>query len=208
MKVEHRDDGALLVSERLPVLRWGSLLGGFLLAGTLVLIQRAPEPVDSRAFAVGALVALFAFALAAFVPDRSFAFEPGTGRVLWSVTRLFSTREGELPFADVSSVIIQSHADSDSQNRRLGHRLVLVTSAGHLPLSNIEEFDRGSCEKLAGEIRALLGKPRVEQTPEQSIAELVEAGYVLDAVKRVRAEMGLGLTEAKAYVDSLRRKAA
>lgn len=192
------------------MLRWGSFVAGILLVVTLLTVQRLPQPLDGRGLLGGWLVALLALALAAFVPDRRFEFEPATRRLRWAVRRLLGSRSGDMSFADIRSVLVQTHTDTESRGRRNSYRLVLATVSGHLPLTSIESLDRAPCEELAARIRALIGADSTTgavRSPAMAIAELAEAGYVIDAVKHARAALGLGLTEAKQYVDRLRKKA-
>lgn len=159
MTIDDRPDGALVMSERMTFLRWGSLIAGALLAATLIAMRVTMGSGDTRTLLAGGLVSVLALSLAAFVPDRTFAFEPALGRMTWSRKRLIGSRQGATPLTDIRDVRLQVDQDNDSRHRRLlSYRVVLVTRDGSMPLSSGREFDREVCERLAARIRELTRK--------------------------------------------------
>jgi hypothetical protein len=205
MKVESPQDGPLALSETLSLLRWGALLGGVLMAAALVVAQKPPSHLDARTFLAGNLVALLAFAIAGFIPDREFEFHSESGELRWRVWRLAYTRAGLLPFREISAVLLKTEIDAESRSRRMSFRLVLVTSIGHLPLTSVRTWDRAACEKLADDIRGRLGL-RMGNAPSQTIEDLASGGHVIDAITLARRELKLDLAEAREYVESLRER--
>jgi hypothetical protein len=159
MRIEDRPDGALVLSERWSFLRWGALIAGGLLAAMLLVLRLGLGLGDARTLWAGGLVAVLALALAACLPDRRFVFEPGLGRLTWSVRRLIDSHEGVLSLADVRAVSLQVDRDADSRTRPLSYRVILMTSQGPMPLSSGREFDRDACEHLAARIRAMAPSP-------------------------------------------------
>ena len=159
MTIDDRPDGALVMSERMTFLRWGSLIAGALLAATLIAMRVTMGSGDTRTLLAGGLVSALALSLAAFVPDRTFAFEPALGRMTWSRKQLIGSRQGATPLTDIRDVRLQVDQDNDSRHRRLlSYRVVLVTRDGSMPLSSGREFDREVCERLAARIRELTRK--------------------------------------------------
>lgn len=208
MTVETRHDGTLIVSERLPLLRWGSLIGGVLIAATLAMIQDEPQRLRLGAFLAAGFASLMAFALAALTPDRWFAFDPASRRLTWAVTRLLGAKQGSLSFNEITSVVLQPDFDPEATHARPMFRPVLVTMSGHLPLTSVSGFDRDAGEKLCGDLRGIIALANRDGTPEGTIRELARDGFVVDAVSLARREYGFDLAEAEAYVHALREKAA
>lgn len=200
MKVERREDGTLVIGETLAFLRWGGLVCGLALAGTLAAAQFAWGGLDVRTWLGGGFTLALAFSAAAFVPDRTFEFEVAAGRLRWAVRRLAYRRGGSIPFADISAVVVQ--VDANREERRLTYRLVLMTRAGALPLSSVRTADRDACDHLADRIREALGRPRTASN--DAATGMAEAGYVVDAIALLRRKRGLGLVEARDRVTAQR----
>lgn len=204
MKLEPRSDGTLVVSERMSLLRWSALIAGVLLSVLLVAGQLQPGGIAERTFLAAGLAALLALAAAGFIPDREFEFESSAAQLRWSVWRLAYARGGSIPFHEITSVLVQTDVDAESRQRRESYRLVLVTPHGHLPLTSVREFDRVACERLAADVRERIGLTTRSGDARETIADLARNGSVADAVAMASRELGLGLADARHYVETLR----
>jgi hypothetical protein len=179
------------------------LIAGGLLAAALIAMRLTMGGGDMRTLLAGGLVSVLALSLAAFVPDRTFVFEPALGRMTWARKRLIGSRRGTTPLTDIRDVTLQVDQDNDPRRRLLSYRVVLVTREGSMPLSSGREFDREVCERLVARIRELSRDPR--SSPASTIASLAAAGQIIDAVILARRDRGMGLAEARDYVESLRK---
>jgi hypothetical protein len=130
-----------------------------------------------------------------------FVFDPARRTVEWRRRFLFRERGGTLPFDAIEQVELQVPIGDDGiPSRRVALRL---RDGGELPLTvgYSVDFD-GSRRALALRLRALLGLP-VEPSVDDEARRLASSGRIIEAVKHVRRETGVSLTEAKRRVDKL-----
>ena len=206
MTIDDRPDGALVLSERMTLLRWGSLTAGGLLAAALIATRLTLGSGDTRTLLAGGLVSVLALSLAAFVPDRTFVFEPALGRMTWARKRLIGSRQGH----DTAD----RHSRRDAPSRP-GQRL--QATAAQLPSGLGDAGGVDAALERAGVrprgVRAAGGPhpradPRPPHPPASTIASLAAAGQIVDAVTLARRDRGMGLAEARDYVESLRKSSA
>ncbi len=207
------EDGTLLVEERFPLLRGAAVAGAVALAALLVqavLAHGGRLPGNLVGGFVGATALL---AIGALVPDRTVRFEPGAGRVVWRVSRLVGSREGQAPFADVVRVAVMPHSSTTSRDRPTTcYRPMLVTRASAIPLASTDAHDPAEYDPLVRAVYEALGRAYEAPRP-ASPEELVAAGRIVDAVRAVRERASaaggrpLGLAEARAVVDAMRNSA-
>jgi len=213
VKIRTLDDGTLALDERLTWLRWATAIGAMALVAVFVFSAEVRGSLTLREYAGGAAGFLALLGLSSAVADRSFRFERASGTVRWRVQRLFSTRTGEAPFADVERVLLRTSTDGDDRHHVVRYQPILVTRAGQLPLSSFHGSNAADCEVVARAVSEALGR-NYEAPREATIEELVAAGHILEAVRRVRhtsavkGGVPMGLAEAKAIVDGYRRDAA
>jgi hypothetical protein len=206
MKLESRS-GALVVSERMSLPRWAALAAGTAISAALLVTQLFPGRITAQTFIGGVLLALVAFAAAGFMPDREFEFDLGAARLDWCVWRLAYSRGGTIPFDEIRSVEV--HADrGEPRQGPASYTLVLVTAAGPLEVTTRREFDRVACERVASALRQRLGLSSVAPDARDAIADLVRRGSLPEAIALASRELGIGLAEARGYVDTLRESKA
>ena len=206
MTIRTLDDGTLVVEERLTLLRFGTAIGALALVAVLV-FQYRERGLAPRDIAGGVAGFAVLTALAAWFPDRSFRFEPQCQRLSWSEHRLFGTRGGEVPFADVLRVSRREDLDTDSRTRRVECQPLLVTRTRTIPLSSTMSIASGDWDALSAAIARVLGREDVvaPSTPESLAAEgrMIEA-VALTRRRAIEAGRPMSLGEAKATVDRLR----
>jgi len=207
MKLESRS-GALVVSERMSLPRWAALAAGTAISAALLVTQLFPGRITAQTFIGGVLLALVAFAAAGFMPDREFEFDSGAARLDWCVWRLAYSRGGTIPFDEIRSVEV--HADRNDEPRQgpPSFTLVVVTAAGPLEVTTRREFDRVACERVASALRQRIGLSSVAPDAREAIAELVRSGSLPEAIALASRELGIGLAEARGYVDTVRESKA
>lgn len=211
MKIRTLENGTLALDERMMLVRSGAVAGAMALVAVLAWVAASHGDLSPREWIGGGTGLLGLVALASSVTDRSFRFERTQGRVLWTVRRLFSTRYGEVAFSDVRGVVLRESVDADQQPQRIAYQPMLDTSTGQLPLSSFHGTNSADGEALSRAIHETLGRAYV--APRQAtLEEMIEAGRILDAVKRVRRDAAragrvMGLAEAKAIVDGYRQPA-
>jgi hypothetical protein len=118
-----------------------------------------------------------------------FVFDPARRTVEWRRRFLFRERGGTLPFDAIEQVELQVPIGDDGiPSRRVALRL---RDGGELPLTV------GYAVDFDGSRRALALRLRDEAR------RLASSGRIIEAVKHVRRETGVSLTEAKRRVDEL-----
>ena len=181
------------------------LLPGILFVAGLVLAAYAAGFVQGGDFTSGeiewppllAAIAMMGGALV-FLRRERFEFDTFRKRLRWSKSSVFRKTSGEVPFANISDVLIEETRDSDGST----YRLALRTTTGLLPFTAAYFGNDTYWEPIAIRMRTLLGLAQPQ--PDSLLRAFIADGRIIDAVKLVRAENGLGLAEAKAEVDRLR----
>ena len=166
------------------------------------------EPRDDTRLWLGGLGSLVPFLGAALLERVRFEFDSAQRRLRWRRRNLFRSLSGELPFSEISDVVLRVRRERGSDSPHLrevpAHRVALVTSAGDLRLSDRMYADEKEQSEIADAIRAALGMGPGSAPVEESIEQLAAAGEVIAAIKLARQRLGLSLTEAKQHVDRLR----
>jgi hypothetical protein len=150
-----------------------------------------------------ALMGLLGF-LAVF--ERSTFDFDGRARALhWHRQRAFRRRAGVVAFGEIQAVVAQRPIADDGIPSR---RVVLRLAGEELPLSIGYDSDGdGRCLRLAEAIRQFVGLPMQDDLM-ASVQAAVNRGNGIEAVRLLREERQLSLTEAKRLVDSIRDSAA
>jgi len=204
MKVEEAPDGALIVTYD------GSALTKVMLAVAALFASvagydafiggRGPE----RMIGLLASAATCASIGLVFLETARFDFARATGRITWRRRWALRRRAGSMPFSDVQSVQVERPIGDDGTPSR---RIVLRTTEGAgIPLTAGYQPDPDrTVLDIASRIRVLLGlEPEVTQSP--SVDGLVASGQIIEAIRVLREEEGLSLTDAKQRVDELKRR--
>ncbi len=207
MRLEDRD-GTLVVSERMSLLRWAALACGTLTSVALVVAEFLPGRIGVQAFLGGVMMALLAFTAAGFLPDREFEFDSAGGRLDWSVWRLAYSRGGTIPFHEIRSVDVRAEEDGELRQGPPGYHLVLTTSAGPLVVTSRRQLDRVACERLAVALRERIGLSSTDPDVREAIARLLRSDRFAEAIALASRELGIGLAEARGYVETLREPKA
>ena len=134
-----------------------------------------------------------------------FQFTHATRIVNWRRRWAFRQRSGVIPFAAIQSVIVERPIGDDGTPSR---RIVLRTTDGAaIPITvGYRPDGDGAVLQLANRLRTLLGHSAAE-THTQNLQALIDAGSTIDAIRLLRQEEGLSLTEAKRRVDEMTRPA-
>jgi hypothetical protein len=202
--VEESGDGALVVRYDASALTTVMLVAAALFLGVagydyFIGVRGTERLVGLLASAVTLLlVALL------FFESSSFQFSRATRTVIWRRRWAMRRRSGSLAFGDIVSVQAERPMGDDGTPSR---RIVLRTKdGGTIPITvGYQPDGDGAVLEIANRLRALLGQSQ-EQNRTQTVRTLVEAGKTIEAVRVLREEAGLSLTEAKRQVDELRRK--
>ena len=198
-KLERTPD-QLVVSENPAVWRGVLPVVGLAMGvGVVAAFWEDPRPAGKIVgWTLGSLLCL----LGAAVSERTrFVFDLGRQTLFWERRRLFGTRSGEVPFADVTDVILTTHGDTEGTS----YGVVLVTKSGQVPLSNTLDADRKEQEAVAETILEALSRSPVNLI-ETSIARLAEAGDTIAAVTLAKEHYRLNTTQAHALVEAEKRR--
>lgn len=173
--MQRRLDGAYVSTDR-PILSVFALL---LFAATLIFGAWRRYEIHGFDALFFVIVVLFALAVVGSLtlPTIQFSFDPARKIIVWT-SQSFTKRDGgRLDFSDVRNVVLQATSGDDSP---LTYRVALSTKDKTLPLSCSYSGNRAGVERLAIEIRGLLGMP-ADTLVRDSIAAMDAAGKTIDA---------------------------
>ena len=199
-KLERTPD-QLVVSEN-PVVWRGVLLtvGVAMGVGVIAAFWEDPRPADKI---VGWTLASLLCLLGAAVSERTrFVFDLGRQTLFRERRRLFGTRSGEMPFADVTDIVLTTHGDTEGTS----YGVALVTKTGRIPLSNSLDAIRKNQEELAETILEALSRSTANLIG-NSVAQLAKAGDTIAAVTLAKEHYGLDTTRAHKRVEAQKRGA-
>ena len=159
MKLETASDGSIHVRDHLTFLRAGLLVASASFLGMaamqlLYALDQVPAVWASLALALGCA------ALAAVVEDSDFQFDAVRREVRWRKRRLVGGRSGNIPFAEVESLVLEVRSSrSDSGLSRTDDcRVFLVTRSITMPLGSSNLDLPRARDEVAIPLLALLGK--------------------------------------------------
>lgn len=138
-----------------------------------------------------------------FLETAWFEFVRGTRTITWRRRWALQRRSGSLSFAAVQSVHAERPmGDDGTPSRRI---VVRTTDGAVIPLTvGYRPDPDGEVLKTVDRIRVFLGQ-YTERAPMQEAERLASSGRKIDAIRVLREEQGLSLTEAKQRVDELHR---
>ena len=174
----------------------------FVCGGAAVIIAAiAISRGEPKALISAALFAMFAIA---FLRTSDVIFDKVARsytlrrRDMWRVTRKV------IPFASIKDVLIDTMV-SDAPGATF-YRLSLSTSEGDVPFSVSYEADADRFEQMRSVlVNAIFGQASAPPL-QDPVRALVAAGRSIDAISLLRQREGIGLTEAKARIDDIRRQ--
>jgi hypothetical protein len=139
-----------------------------------------------------------------FLEAASFELVAATRTITWSRRWALRQHSGTITFASVQSVQAERPmGDDGTPSRRIVFR---TTDGATVPLTvGYQPDPDGEVLKIADRIRRFIGQSS-EPSPLQAVERLVASGRKIDAIRVLREEQGLSLTEAKQRVDELHRR--
>ena len=199
-KLERTPD-QLVVSENPVVWRGVFLAVGVALGvGVVAAFWEDPRPTDKIVgWTLGSPLCL----LGAAVAERTrYVFDLRRQTLFWERRRLFGARSGEVPFADVTDVILTTHGDTEGTS----YGVALVTTTGRIPLSNSLNAIRKNQEELAKTILEALSRSPANLV-ENSVVQLAKSGDTVAAVTLAKEHYGLDTTRARRLVEAQKHSA-
>jgi hypothetical protein len=160
----------------------------------------SPDMEKVKGGLVGFGILEFAFLL--YYEKSVFVFDTNSQWMRWTRYRFFRWKSGQLPFSQISNAVLQTQMGDHSGTP--SRRIVLLTTEGKLPLTITYQPDEVQ-ETIAERIRALLKKPP-ETLVSDSLVEMVKQRRTIEAVRLLRHEEGFSLTEAKNFVDDIKKE--
>ncbi len=135
--------------------------------------------------------------------ERStFVFDRDRRQLCWERQRAWGKRSGVEAFEDIRSVATPRPLGDDGTPSR---RVVLLLKEQELPLSiGYAPDPDGACLLLADTIRQFIGEAPLKEDVMVRVREAVNRGAVIVAIRLLREEKQLSLTEAKQRVDEMR----
>jgi hypothetical protein len=206
MKLEDQIDGSLVVAydsrslTRLMLVLMTLFLG---VAGYDVFIGiRGMDRLPGLLGAAGTCLGIGIL----FLESARFHFVAATRTVTWRRRWALRERSGSLPFSSIQSVRAERPLGDDGTPSR---RILLRTNDGkEIPVTvGYQPDPDGTVLQIAARIRLLLGH-NSEMTQPEELKLLIATGRKIEAVRVLRENEGLSLTEAKQRVDELTRKAS
>jgi hypothetical protein len=139
-----------------------------------------------------------------FLEKASFEFVRTTQTITWCRRWALRQDSGTIPFAAVQSVHAERPlGDDGTPSRRVIFR---TTDGAEIPLTvGYQPDPNGEVLKIAERIREVLGHSS-EQVSMQEVERLVISGKKLEAIRVLREDQDLSLSEAKQRVDELSAK--
>lgn len=202
MKILRDNESELAVGEDSVLLRAigaGAII--FLLLGAgFYFLQEDPPMARVKGMFAGAGVLGVMFL--AFYERNLFIFNKVSQWVQWTKWRAFRRKSGQLSFGQIQNVVLQSQPGSSSSSPI--YRIALLTHEGEVPLTVTYDGD-GNKKIIAERIRDLL-KKSPEKTVLDSVTEAVRRGDTIEAVRMLRHEKGLSGTEAKNFVEDIKKE--
>lgn len=152
---------------------------------------------------IGATVTL---GVAALLEDVDIEFNLPQRRVCWQNRRMFSKNGGDIPMDAVKDIALNMVGRDDTLPRMPQYRLVMVTSEGTIPLSNMHTTNKSELEQTADAILAVLQRTPAGDIIDRSLDDAIAQGRTVEATHWLRLRDGLDLTQTRKVVDEIRRK--
>lgn len=198
MKIKRADQTELVI-EDFSLVPWLVFFPASLFVLWKIVERQLNQPTFDMDL-VWELVAFLGFFLAtALFGERSlFSFRVEERRLIWSRAGLLGRKAGTVPFGQIRKALVQT----GHSGRPLTWRVALLIDGGELPLSrSYQGGAKEACEEIARAIREMLEQEG--DLIEESILAMIIAGNKLEAIKLAREHYGMGLTEAKRFVEEL-----
>jgi hypothetical protein len=152
--MRRRQDGSYVFTDRPILFVLGALIFAFGFAiAAWTRFQSHGIDAGTVGFAVGLGVSITAFAS---IPVTRFIFDPNHKRITWIMRSLLSGDAGQLDFAKVQNVILQT---TTTEHGTILYRVALCTADRTLPLGIEYTNGKQRAEQLAATIRGLLNVP-------------------------------------------------
>ena len=157
----------------------------------------------SLAFLCGGLM----LAAALLVESRRFYFDRPNRILHWQRSRILSRSGSSLLFDQITAAVTQPQMDDDNPRaRRFTYRPFLITIGGPIPLSNSSSLDADDYSGLLDAVRAVVGLGAAQDA--HTVADLVRAGRIVDAITLERRRAGTSLEAATTTVEAIQKELA
>ena len=175
-----------------------SIASIFLIITFFEIILLTPE--DKKNLLGAAFGCIFIIsALALFYEQNEFKFNTISRQLSWKRNRFFKKTDGILSFHNIKNVVIQTYSNKNSSLSRV----VLKTDSEDLPLT-ISYIGNHGCRKVTEKLHSLF-KFESRDLVMDSVFEMVSKGNEIEAIKLLRNEKEISLTEAKNVVTDLKK---
>ena len=175
-----------------------SIASIFLIITFFEIILLTPE--DKKNLLGAAFGCIFIIsALALFYEQNEFKFNTISRQLSWKRNRVFKKTDGILSFHNIKNVVIQTYSNKNSSLSRV----VLKTDSEDLPLT-ISYIGNHGCRKVTEKLHSLF-KFESRDLVMDSVFEMVSKGNEIEAIKLLRNEKEISLTEAKNVVTDLKK---
>lgn len=207
MKTQERSDGSLLIHESWQLMRSACVVGGGLLPAVMLFAASGHDAINYSRIIGAFFGTAVLWLVAASVTDRQLLFDAGAKTLTWTTRNWFRTRSERLAFSDIRDVIVTQRRTRDDDTNRgyLEYSAALVTAAGQKPLTSTYGRNKQEYEKLVATVMRILSQSARIDGGDTDVRRLIAAGQMIDAVSLIRAQKGIGLTEAKALAEKIGR---
>jgi len=205
MSINSLPDGSIKIREHFWLARFGLLAFTVLVVAGIGYARLGGVEIFHPAYGwlVGAALTL---GVAALLEDVDIEFKLPERRVRWQRRRMFSKHGGDIPMDAVKDITLSIVGTDDTYYRRPQYRLVMVTSEGSIPLTNMHTTDKSELEQAADAILAVLLRVPAGDIIDHSLNDAIAQGRTIEAVHWLRMRDGLDLTQARKVVDEIRLK--
>ena len=188
-------------------------LAGFLIAVALILFYAAFVSATHKLLVAGGCILLFAVP---WLRKNTFTFDAAQRMVRYRVLRYLKTSSGSIPFAEITG--IETETSSAPRGGTI-YRLAILTHDGSVPMADaygggrrhyedmrqaIEKFVNGDVPSAASQEAAI----RSPEHLEASIRLLLAQGRKIDAIRMLRNDQDLDLSEATLRVGTIEKEMA
>jgi hypothetical protein len=179
-------------------------LVGFVLMSMIGAFQLYRQPLGWESEQVHGSLAgcgFFALLFVLFFERVRFAFDRRLKLIVWRRRRALRAKGGEVPFSSVVRILVS--VPIGDQGHPPNRQIILKLKEGVLPLTLTTTTDVDDVQlHLAERLRQFMGEdPR--DPAAASIEEAIAAGQIIQAVKLLREQEGMSLTEAKLRVSEI-----
>lgn len=202
MKVSKDNNEQLVVESKPGLLGWFLLVWAFAMLFFLIKSYfEIPRNIkDIFGAGTGGLFVFLAYMV--FYEKTVFNFNKISKQLIWKRRRFLKNTGGIISFHNINNVILQNSSATGSASNV---RVALITDTEQIPLTTAYLGNDNLCIKIAKKVRQAIKHPDKDLLMD-SVKEMIKNGHEIEAIKLLRTENDLSLSEAKKQVENIRNQ--